>query len=366
MIKNISAKRAALFLWHWLLTGFFLGTLTLTGPVRWATNYTRGAGWSPAAEKLLVLAFIGALAAVSLLLARLLTLRTEAAAGRRRYALPGLSLALFAVALGAWMNPKLMIDSGMKTSSDAYAGAEFVFGPYPEAARLAELKSEGYTGVVSLLSRAVVPFEPMLLNTEIAAAGEAGVELIHIPMLPWVSSNDHVEARLKELLARGGRYYVHCYLGKDRVNVFRSMLVSLSEDARVSGAPPGSARSLRDIKSFERGEITALAPDVFFTPYPTDEEYFGYLLNGTVKSVASLLNPDNPEDLPWIKKEEAIAAKHRLTLVNYPWNTMEKAEKEKAVKEISAMEKPLVIHAFISRSGESSDFVETYRRGKQR
>ncbi|PKM97653.1 MAG: hypothetical protein CVU79_07395 [Elusimicrobia bacterium HGW-Elusimicrobia-3] len=366
MIENIGIKRAALFLWHWVLTGFFLGTLTLMGPVRWATNYTRGAGWSALAEKLLVLSFIGALAAVSLLLARLLTLKTEAMPGRRRYALPALSLALFAAALLAWMNPKLMIDAGMKTSSDTYAGAEFVFGPYPEAARLAELKGEGYTGVISLLSRAVVPFEPMLLNTEISAAGKAGVELIHIPMLPWVSSNDHVKAKLEELLARGGRYYVHCYLGKDRVNVFRNMLVSMAGDARVSGAQPGSARSLRDITKFERGAITALATDVFFTPYPTDEEFFGYVLNGTVASLVSLLDPKNPEDLPWIRKEKKIAAEYGLKYANYPWRSLGRLEKEKAVREMTAFKKPLVVHAFLSRSPESSDFIATYKRVKQR
>ena len=366
MIKNMNLKRAALFLWHWGLTGFFLGTLTLMGPVRWATNYARGAGWSALSEKLLVLAFIGALAAVSLLLARLLTLRTEAAAGSRRYALPALSLALFAVALAAWMNPRLMIDAGMKTTTESSAWSEFVFGPYPDTERLAALKAEGYSAVISLLSPAVLPFEPVLLSREREAAGQAGLELIHIPMLPWVSSNDHVKARLKELERRGpGKYYVHCYLGKDRVNVFKTMLAAAGT-GRARSLDPANLRTLYDIKEFERGAITVLQKDVFFTPYPTDEEYLGYILNGTVKSVVSLLNPDNPEDLPWIKKEEAIAAEYGFRLVNYPWKTLEKGEKAKIVKEISKMERPLVVHAFLSRAWESSDFIETFRQVKQR
>lgn len=362
MIKNIGAKRAALFLWHWLLTGFFLGTLTLTGPVRWATNYTRGAGWNPAAEKLLVLAFIGALAAVSLLLARLLTLRTEAAAGRRRYALPGLSLALFTLALGAWMNPRLMIDAGMKTSTESSAWSEFVFGPYPEKERLAALKAEGYSAVISLLSPAVLPFEPVLLSRERDAAGQAGVELIHIPMLPWVSSNDHVKARLKELERRGpGKYYVHCYLGKDRVNVFKTMLAAAGT-GRARSLDPASIRTLYDIKKFERGEITVLQKDVFFTPYPTDEEFFGYILNGSVKSLASLLNPANPEDLPWIVKEKAIAEKYGLKLVNYPWKTLDAPGRAKAVKELRALGKPAVIHAFLAHTPDSQEFIRAYRK----
>lgn len=366
MTINIDWKRAALFVWHWVLTGFFLGTLTLMGPVRWATNYARGAGWSALSEKLLVLAFIGALAAVSLLLARLLTRRTEAAAGPRRYALPALSLVLFAAALGAWMNPKFMTDSGSKGRSETFSGTEFVFGPYPEAERLKEIKSEGYTAVISLLSQAVIPFEPVLLARELAAAREAGVEVIHIPMLPWISSNDHVQAEQAKLLARGGRYYVHCYLGKDRVSVFKNMLSGLSGDVKVKSLQTGSARSLRDRDHLERGAITRLKEDVFFTPYPTDEEFFGYIINGTVASLVSLLDPKNPEDLKWIRKEEEIAKQYRLKYANYPWRTLSKAKKEKAVKEISAMEKPLVIHAFLSRSAESSDFIATYKRVEQR
>jgi len=363
-IFPLAPRSIALFLWYWLLGGFFLGTLTLMGPVRWAANHSRAAGWSYAAEKLLILSFIAALFVISLLLARLLYTKTLAAAGSMKYALLGAPAALFLISLWFWMNPKLMIDTGMKTFTETSSWSEFVFGPYPEKDRMTELKAEGYTAVISLLSQAVVPFEPVLLAREQEAAKEAGIEVIHIPMLPWVSANDHVKARLKEIERRGpGKYYVHCYLGKDRVNVFKTML-SASGGARLKSLAPANVRTLNDIKEFERGAITVLRKDVFFTPYPTDEEYFGYILNGTVKSVASLLNPDNPEDLPWIKKEEAIAAKYGLKIVNYPWKTLEKAKKEKAVKEISALEKPLVIHAFLSRSGESSDFIETYRRVK--
>lgn len=367
MIKKISLspRRIALFLWHWLLGGFFLGTLTLTGPVRWTTGYARSSGWSEPAEKAAVFAFIAALAVISVLLARLLTLKTETAAGRAgRYGLPAASLAVFAVSLWFWMNPGMMTDAGSKGRSETFSGAEFVFGPYPEAERLKELKAEGYTAIISLLSPAVVPFEPVLLAKELAAARATGMEVIHIPMLPWISSNDHVEAEQAKLLARGGRYYVHCYLGKDRVNVFKKMLSGLSGDVTVKSLQAGSARSLRDVDHLERGTITRLEEDVFFTPYPTDEEFFGYILNGTVVSLVSLLDPRTPEDLEWIRKEEEIAKKYRLKYANYPWKTMTKAKKEKAVKEISAMGKPLVIHAFLSRSGESSDFIGTYKRVK--
>ena len=46
--------RPALFLWHFIFAGFFLGTLTLMGPVRWVTGYMRGAGKGQGAERLAV------------------------------------------------------------------------------------------------------------------------------------------------------------------------------------------------------------------------------------------------------------------------------------------------------------------------
>lgn len=362
--KVLDVKTALWLLYHWVCTGFFLGTLTLMGPVRRATTYARANGWSDTAEKLMVFAFIGALAAVSFLLARRLAAWTRSGSAAAKFGLPAASLAVFAISLWFWMNPKMMTDAGSKGKSETFAGTEFVFGPYPEAERLKELKAEGYTAVISLLSPAVVPFEPVLLGKELAAAKETGIEVIHIPMLPWISSNDHVEAEQQKLLARGGRYYVHCYLGKDRVNVFKKMLTGLSGEVQVRSLQTDSARSLRDISKLERGEITRLGEGVFFTPYPTDEEFTGYIVNGTVVSVVSLLNPKNPEDVKWIRKEEEIAKRYKLKYANYPWKTLDKTKKEKAVKEISAMEKPLVIHAFLSHSWESLDFVETYRRVK--
>jgi len=364
-MSKLDPKRAALFLWHWLLSGFFLGTLTLTGPVRWATNYARSAGWSEPAEKLLVFAFIGALAAASLLLARWLTVKTEAAAGKAaRYGLPAASLALALGALALWLNPKLMTSSTPQSAAEVFSWSEFVFGPYPEEDRLAALKAEGYTAVISLLSPAVLPFEPVLLAREREEAKEAGLELIHIPMLPWVSANDHVAAKLKELEKRGpGKYYVHCYLGKDRVNVFKRML-SAASGGKVRNLDTSSARTLKGLKSFERGEITELERDVYLTPYPTDEEFFGYILNGTVQTLVSLLDPANPENLPWIKKEEAIAKKYGLRLASYPWLSLGETARKSAVKEIRAAKKPMVVHAFLSRAPESGEFAAYYTAAK--
>lgn len=364
-MKKLEPKAAALFTYYWLCSGFFLGTLTLMGPVRWATNYSRSAGWSYSAEKAIVLFFIAVLFAVSLLAARFLYRKAAGTSDRRfKKILPAGAAAIFIVSLWFWMNPELMIDTNAKTTEEKFSWSEFVFGPYPDDKRFEQIKAEGYTAIISLLSPAVVPFEPALILAEKEDAAEAGIELIHIPMLPWVSSNDHVFAALKDLERRGpGKYYVHCYLGKDRVNVFKNMLAASIGGAKVTSLDHKNVRKLSDIPAFERGKITRLGKDVYFTPYPTDEEFFGYILNGTVKSVASLLNPENPEDLPWIEKEKAIAEKYNIRLSNYPWKKLDKAGRAGAVREIKRLEKPLVIHAFLAHTPDSMEFIAGYRAG---
>lgn len=355
-------KSALLLLYYWAGIGFLLGTLTLMGPVRWTATYARAHGWPYAAEKAAVLFFIALLAAVSFLCARLLARRVAAAAGPAKKLLAAAPLAAFAVSLWFWMNPALMIDRSAGETALNFADTQFVFGPYPEAARLEELKAGNYTAVISLLSPAVVPFEPVLLRREKDLAEAIGMELIHIPMLPWVSSNDHVEASLKEIASRGpGKYYVHCYLGKDRVNVFKKILSGLSAGSLQASLQPDGARKLSDIKSFERGPVTTLAPEVYLTPYPTDEEFFGYILNGTVENIVSLLDPANPEDFKWIKKEKEISEKYRVPLTNYPWGSLDQAARRKAVAEIKRLKRPAVIHAFLCKGQEYESFLAAYQ-----
>lgn len=366
--SELTPKNIALFLYYWLCLGFFMGTLVLMGPVRWLAVYARAHDLGASKEKALVFILIGLLALVSALCARLFALKTSAAAAKpAKAAFSGAALIVFLVSLWFWLNPKLMIDRAMELTFSNYSGTEFIFGPYPEQEKLLELKRDYYTAVISLLSPAVVPFEPALMRREAAAARETGIELVSIPMLPWVSTNDHVEGKIEELVGRGGgKYYVHCYLGKDRVNIFKKLLSSKAAGAKIVSTVEDGRRTLYDIKKFERGAIAILDKDVFFTPYPTDEEFFGYILNGSVKNLVSLLDAGNKEDLPWMTKEKEISVKYKVKYANYPWKNLSLEKKEAAAREIMKLEKPAVIHAFLSQSPECVDFVETYNRLKAR
>ena len=338
------------------------------GPVRWMANHSRLHNWGESEEKALVFAFIGILLAVSFMCARLFAKKTAALNKKpaKSWYMAG-SLSLFAISLWFWMNPKMMIDRDVKDTIAIFSRAEFVFGPYPEKERLLRLKKENYTAVISLLSPAVVPFEPLLINQEAALLKEVGIDLIHIPMLPWVSTNDQIRGELETLVKKGrGRYYVHCYLGKDRVSVFKRILCSVSSDVRARSLQPENPRTLYDIKKFERGTITILDSNIFFIPYPTDEEFFGYILNGSIKTLVCLLNPKNGEDLPWIAKEKAISEKYQVKFINYPWKTFNEDKKTAIMEELMGVEKPAAIHAFNSSAPECEDFIKAYNRMKNR
>lgn len=366
MLDNVRLTPGKILLWffNFLCTGFFLGTLTLLGPVRWTVTYARSQGWAQGAETAAVLFFIALLAGVSFLLARLLSARQAGTSGMARALLLCAPPLAALAALWAWLTPALMTGHQARESGIKLASAEFVFGAYPEEPRLRELKADGYTAVISLLSPAVVPFEPVLLTREKAAAAAAGIELVHIPMLPWVSSNDGVPARLTELAARGpGKYFVHCYLGKDRVSVFRKLLFAAG-GMGPAGRMPGTGRSMEDRAAFERGAITRLGRDIYFTPYPTDEEFFAYVIGGGAASLVSLLDPANPENLPWMKKEKETAEKYGLKFVNYPWTALDAPARKEAARAIRRLPRPAVVHAFLSKAPESADFIATYRGEK--
>ncbi|GAH26836.1 unnamed protein product, partial [marine sediment metagenome] len=61
----------------------------------------------------------------------------------------------------------------------------------------------------------VIPFEPYLIRKEKRNAKIAGIELIEIPMLPWVSSNEEAIKQIELIASESDnkKYYIHCYFG---------------------------------------------------------------------------------------------------------------------------------------------------------
>lgn len=343
-------SRIVLLLGFWLFIGFAVGTLFLLYPVRWWATLCREQAWSHATERSGVVLIILLLVLVSFAIANgVMTAFVRSHRWLTRLLLIAVTLSAAGTAYWKWINPSTMKGS---MAAEQKAGLHFTFGPFPDVGRLAELKKEGYTGVISLLHPAVVPFEPQLITQEKQDAATAGIELIHLPMLPWVSDNTESMNKLRAIAkSKKGRYYIHCYLGADRVNVARRIIEQETGGlAEIEGAGASTRRSLDEQKKLERGPIYKLEEGLYLIPYPTDEEFLGFVLAGQVKNVVALLDPRDESQKKRIEHERELLAQYSL-----PFHLVEIGEEHyggrrivEALQKAKRLEKPTVIHAFFT------------------
>jgi len=221
------------------------------------------------------------------------------------------------------------------------------FGAYPDEHKLEDLKSRGYDGVVTLLNPNI-PFEKVLLEREKKAGEEVGIPVYSFPMLPWVSENDDSLRGIERLVGDAEkRLYIHCYLGKHRVDLVRQTV--------APGEAAGDDEPLPD--AFERGRLAVFGEEeVILGPYPTDEEWFNFVLRRDVEEIVSTLNPKNPADAPWIEKEREIARENDLAFTLRPLDP--NSPKPSAVRELAAYARSrdhkVYVHSFnVDRRFES-------------
>jgi phytol kinase len=343
----------------WLLVGFSTGTSTLLGPVMWITHHGRAAGWSDGVESWVVrgiiVAYFVCSALISLWLARIVV---DSRLAHVRYGIPALALAAAVSALWMWLTPGM---AGDLEAIESSPGSSFTFGPLPDEARMAELKADGFTTVVSLLHPAVIPFEPQLIAECRESAERVGLEFVSIPMLPWVGKNVEARSRIEELARTGsGRYYVHCYLGRDRILLARRIVERAEPATEIVLESP--APTLTDGLLFERGEVIEAASGIWLTPYPTDDEMMRFILPGRYAAVVSLLDPGNPDDLPWIEREGRLLADHRIDfhLLPIPGDEIDPERAMAVAREVAGLPRPLVVHAFLAPSKGRSPSAEAF------
>ena len=209
----------------------------------------------------------------------------------------------------AGMNYFLNTGSSVVQASqgEVVEGERFKFGPYPEKETLKELKEEGYDGVITLLSPAVLIEKP-LLDKEIAAGEEVGIDILSMPMMPWVGDNTKTLNKIRELVeADGKRYYVHCYLGRHRVDVVKQIVNEASgEEVELL---------VLQSTSFERGDLYYDAQgEVLIGPYPTNEEWFTRVRRGEVKELVSLIDTEES----FIEEGKKVAAEMSMAYTAMP------------------------------------------------
>lgn len=218
-------------------------------------------------------------------------------------------------------------------------GERFTFGPYPEKEELARLKEEGYDGVITLLNP-TLPIEQPLLEKEKKNASEAGIILHSLPMLPWVGDNSKSIEEVKKMIKQDDKkYYVHCYLGRHRVDVIKQVInQELDQSYKILFLQP---------TTFERGNLYHFNNQtVLVGPYPTEEEWFTRIKRAEVKEVVSLLREDHAD---WIEKEKQVTAEMDMTFTPMPFSKEPTLEEIKQVADyVQSLDHKVFIHGFIN------------------
>ncbi len=359
-IKGREFRFFFLLLYFLILVGFVTGSLIFWGPVRWNIVALQTSGFSQSAEALMIKGYIALISIISVVLAFSLTVRFYEAEGPRKVIIAFVPLLLFIGVLMVWSNPNFAPGRGMKSDIINVGESTFTFGPLPNEDQLRELKNENYTGIISLLHPAIIPFEPKIMADEAAMAKEIGIELISAPMMPWVSDNkESIELIKKIAKTHRGKYYVHCYLGKDRVNVVKRLLESLNIVVNVDHIV--TARTLNGMKAFEKGPIIYVGNDVFLIPHPSKEEFFGYLLSGYVKTIVSFIDESIASNSQTIKSDREIFKTYNMKNAEYSFNlsSYNPIYLRSVLDSIAHLPKPLVIIL----DSTNSKLVETLAKG---
>ncbi len=325
-------SRVLKFLVLWLLIGFAGGGLVLIGVAIPLEARLAAAGASQATRNVvlsgLALAWAIAAAAAAFALVRRLSARALAIAAGLAAAASG---AVFALFLRAGAGPLASVRGA------ATVEQRFTFGAYPDAGALPAMRRDGYTGVISLLSPDI-PFERVLIARERDQASAAGLAFRSIPMLPWISRNTEALDSLRALARRpGGRWYVHCYLGRHRVEVAR---YAIEEAAGKAAAMPRI--TLPD--SLERGALVRVDSGLLLGPLPTRDEWFDVITRSGTRRVIAMLDPANPDDRPWIAAESTQAANTGLALQVMPVRTA--ADARRVADTVRASAAPTYAHGF--------------------
>lgn len=362
---KLDVRNTCLFFFFGLCYVFPLGLFFLTiGPTRMISDYAQNHLWKEETEntvqKIVMVLFLALVLYLTIKSIKIYNRLTNSTVKKSLLVFYTVVM-LFSVSIFCFQ-PTVLIDTERVDYVKNDDGIEFHFGAYPDEEKLEELKEKGYVGVISLLNKMVVPAEPILMEKEEENAAKIGIKLISIPMLPWITSNDSAVQKIKNIAKTyKGKYYVHCYLGKDRANVFKNIVTNENKKISIKGEVNG--RDIDTLNQFERGLIFKLDDHVYFSPYPTQEEFTGFILNGKIKSVVSLLDPKNVEEKPRIVNDTKIMKQYNQKYLNLPLReNLSEKELITLAKSIQKLEQPVVMYAYSSKSKMAKHFMKLYKQ----
>ncbi|WP_395048887.1 hypothetical protein [Flavobacterium sp.] len=366
--KNKS-QSVILFLYFWLCIGFPLGLwVLLAGPSKWLAEYSHSTNMEMSKEnilgKLIIIVYIIASFFLALLFNRLI--KGSKNKSVKRFVLGILSFIMLASVYIFSFNPQWLISysgenltTNIKNQEDKYDHLEFDYGSYPNEEMIKSLKEQGYDGIISLLNEMVIPAEPALMKDESELTKKYGIKLINMPMMPWISKNEKTLQVAKKFIENEkGLYYVHCYLGRDRVNIFKS--VAKKYGAKNNTKVTSNIRKIEELPTWTRGKYFKLEEGVYLTPYPTDDEFIMFILND-FKTVISTLDNNVKENKPWIVNEKKLFTNYSMNYIHYPLSpTFNQKDLAALKKLINSNEKPILIHGFLTNDDISKFIISHY------
>jgi hypothetical protein len=266
-----------------------------------------------------------------------------------RWAIAAVFTLLAAGTAWEWSNPAKLLagiaGGGDGGSYNVTGGAEFLFGAYPDEPKLDSLKKAGVTAIISLQHPGVI-IEREGISAERDATRRLHLQFIQAPMLPWVSDNEESLEKLRQIARTGkGKYFVHCGLGRDRVNVAKRIIeaegIKIAQNSGVKTATGFADRP----DPFERGSLAHLEPGKWLIPYPNKHEMFGFILGGQAGTVISLLDATDPEQAAWNAEMEKLLKEYAIPFVMRPLPQNDVARATEIAKEVRAVPQPATVIA---------------------
>ena len=314
----------ATFGFAWLVIGLFTGTFVLVVAVRGILDLVGRLGLSQKGEDRVLIGVILLFIALTFMLARRVvrTLYRQSPTTRR------LTLAVLtipaALSAYAWTNPARFLARFAGSESTTFAmkgGPSFIFGAYPDEARLKQLKAQGVTNVVSLQSPDVV-VEISGITEERAATAREGMTFIEAPMLPWVSDNTESLEKIRQIALHGkGSYYIHCGLGRDRVNIAKRVIEAVRPDGdtRLATVDVKSAIGFeRRTERFEHGMPMKVRDGAWVVPYLNDAEFYGFILQGQPGHVYMVSDAKDTAQQRWVSGAEKQMKQYAVAFTEVP------------------------------------------------
>ncbi len=319
------------FFFAWLTAGFCGGAVVLLMIAIPFEESLREHGWGQNAMNLMLSAIALSWVIASGLFAWNLVHRW--AKGARLWLAHGALVILCAVVFNMFLKASTSLVSRFRGQQVSVTD-RFVFGPFPDRVRTEDLKREGFTGIITLLSP-LVPFEAVLLEQEREDARAAGLKLIETPMLPWVSSNHDALEKIRAIAREpSGRYYVHCYLGRHRADLAKFVI--------MEEADAGSARGEMLPARLGRGPVVYFGDTIVLGPAPTRDEWFENIVRAGVRRVFVLNDADTVPS--WAINEDSWASSAGITVRVFPMNGP--ADGARIISEMQQGRGLVYIHSF--------------------